>query len=49
MTDTIGEEGKPVLQHKYSMDATLERSIPVVEPEVEVGQTVAFELEDTSG
>jgi len=28
---------KPVLQHKYSMDATLKRSIPVVEAEVEVG------------
>jgi len=30
-------ESKPVLLHKYSMDATLKRSIPVVEAEVEVG------------
>jgi len=29
-------EEKPVLRHKYSMDATLERSIPVVEAEKEV-------------
>ena len=38
MTEPMEAEDKPVLRHKYSMDATLARSIPVVEPEAEVGR-----------
>jgi hypothetical protein len=30
------DNSKPVLQHKYSMDATLKRSIPVAEAEAQV-------------
>lgn len=36
MTEPPKDEHKPVLHHKYSMDATLKRSIPVVEAESEV-------------
>jgi len=43
MTEPAKDKHKPVLQHKYSMDATLKRSIPVVEAESEVGQST-FDL-----
>ena len=44
-TDNVmaDEETPPLLRHRYSMDATLKRSIPVVEAEAQVSMLLLFE------